>query len=435
VRLRLGLAMMLSLALLCGLALPASAGEPVKQREFVWGISAFNGSGYSGTFSPLEAPTIYLEAGQQNILTSSYTLVYYWPIDHEYKPDWGSLDEPVTGTLEILDTSGQVIQKVQLQDYLLTSADMTVIGSDRLLLGTDADAAYNNYVAQHNAFLAADAKYSSDLQAYWKAMAQDPSRTDLQPPDAPPAFSQALAPPSQGYDIQVQPGTYQIQFRTASGEIIPESKRTVIGVTPQVESVGYTVVPESHWTTTETSNDSSQIIYFAEQGATVYLQPNQIVQYNAQLYARVANPQDVIAASNRSTWVETGSIDGLDLEVWVGDHLLARVQKQPYSVEQLPGSALGYQIVPFTTTDGTAPDLQAYEISAVAATSTYTVRLVDRSGVVIPGSERVLVRASNALPGISYGLALLPLLGAVVIVGQRRRRRARSLKAIADAGA
>ena len=84
--------------------LPAYAADT--QRQAVYNGEVFDGQGYSAQFYPENVHTIYVMAGAQNVLVPKATNVYWWPITHEYKADWESVNEPLAGTLEIGDRAG-----------------------------------------------------------------------------------------------------------------------------------------------------------------------------------------------------------------------------------------------------------------------------------------------------------------------------------------
>ncbi len=132
-------------------------------------------------------------------------------------------------------------------------------------------------------------------------------------------------------------------------------------------------------------------------------------------------------------WVRGMPLDGVQLQLWSGGRLVEQVTKKPYAVQQLPGAALGYQVVPFDQAVSAKPDFEAAPVSAVAEATGYTARLVRADGTLVPGSERTLIRASDELPLLAYGLALFPLLVGLGVRWRRWRARTRSLKVLAEA--
>lgn len=93
----------LALTLLLLAVIPTQAQEPDKVKAFVYSGQVFNDLGHVSVFYPPSVDTIYLLADQQNILSPRWTLVYFWPLTNAYKADWSSMNQIVTGTLEILD--------------------------------------------------------------------------------------------------------------------------------------------------------------------------------------------------------------------------------------------------------------------------------------------------------------------------------------------
>jgi hypothetical protein len=99
----------LALTLLLLVAAPIQAQEPEKTESFVYSGYVFNGLDYISTFYPPSIDTIYLLADRQNILSPRRTLVYFWPLTDAYEADWASMNQTVTGALEILDGSEVIV--------------------------------------------------------------------------------------------------------------------------------------------------------------------------------------------------------------------------------------------------------------------------------------------------------------------------------------
>jgi hypothetical protein len=418
------------LILLGGIVQPASAEEPVKRQEFVWSVTTFSGQWYLGTFSPPEVPTIYLLAGTTNVVAGRYTMVYYWPIDREYKPDWATLNQDVEGTLELLDRSGNLLQQLRLGYFLATNPQRDLGRRTVLLLGQDAVQAYSDYRADLDAYRAASAEYDRQYREYLVARAARPDDPSVEPPAALPTFNQALAPPKQGFALALQPGVYQILMRDSMGEVIPGSRRTVISVAPRRQSVGYTVIPEEKWTIPEVSNERSQAIYYTARGTAVYLQPYRTLEYNEQQYVRITEPQDTAASANRWLWIQTAPLQEVELQVVAEGQVMDRIPRGWYVVEQVPGAALGYRVIPFSNAVHSAPTFEAFEVLASSEVAGYRVRLVGADGGIVPGSERSLIKVSDDLSYPAYLLAVLPLMVAAAVQSRRRRLRARTLRVL-----
>lgn len=108
---------LLALALLLLAVTLSQAGEPDKTETLVYSGQVFNGLGYASAFYPPAVKTIYLLAGQQNILSPRRTMVYFWPLTNTYKADWTSMNQTVAGSLEILDDD-KVIATVPQESYV-----------------------------------------------------------------------------------------------------------------------------------------------------------------------------------------------------------------------------------------------------------------------------------------------------------------------------
>jgi hypothetical protein len=428
-RLRITIALSV-LILLLGSVQPAAADEPVKVQEFVWSMTTFNGQWWLGGFSPPEVPSIYVLAGSANVLAGRYTMVYFWPIDREYKPDWATLNEEVQGSLELLDRGGNLLQVVQPTHFLATNAQRDLGRRTVLVLGEDATRVYNQYREDLSAHMAARAEYDRKYREYLAAKAARPDDPNVQPPTPMANFSQAMSPPKLGFPLSVQPGIYQILMRDSAGQVIPGSRRTLIGVAPRRESVGYTVIPEEKWTIPEESNESSQAIYYTARGTAVYLQPYRTLEYNEQQYIRITEPQDTTSSSNRWLWIQTSALEGVELQVTAGDQVVSQAPRGLYVVEQVPGPALGYKVTPFDSAVHSSPTFEAFEVLASSVTEGYTVRLIGREGAIVPGSERSLIRVSDDLPPLAYVLVTLPMVFAAWVQARRRRLRALTVKAL-----
>ncbi len=412
----------------------AQADAPAKHREFVWGATAFTGQDYNGVFSPVEVPTIYLLAGQTHMLTPRQTLVYYWPIDREYKPDWASLNEEVGGTVEILDHYERIIQRITRQPYIIQSPDMQPDPAARLLVGDAATSLYQAYVAEREAYFKQVAAYDSQLQQALQGGKATQADATAKLGQRPPAFTKYLAAPNQGFALKLAPGVYGMRLRDGAGQIVRDSQRTLISIAPRRTSISYAVIPESKWTVPEASDEASQVIYYSAHGATLYLDPAISQEYNQRDYAGLQHPQDTTTSASRWMWVRGPRVDAVHIEIWAHGQRVGQAERRAYSVTQLPGAALGYKVVPYDMAVSPQVDLEAFEVPALAGVSPYTLRLVRADGTVVPGGERTLVRAGDGVPAQAYGLLVLPLMVGLTLHIRRRRVRRRSLAELAAAG-
>jgi len=91
---------------------------------------------------------------------------------------------------------------------------------------------------------------------------------------------------------------------------------------------------------------------------------------------------------------------------------LEKASERPYKVEQLPGSALGYKIVPFQPKpEQTEADLYAYKVAIGPDRPVSRLQVRDNSGQLVAGSERQIRVVAQP-----QGLVTLLLLAAVPLL-------------------
>jgi hypothetical protein len=428
---------LLALALLALLPAGAAAQAPARERQFVYGLNVYTGTEYTGGFVPAAVETVYLLADQVGVLDPKRTEVYFWPITNDYRPDWTTLNELVPGTLEVLQ-GGRVIRTIELTDYVVQFDRAAGIGNGRISIGAPArehraefERARQSYLDRLRAYSDASEQYNRQLEE----LARQPGpKTPPPMPLQPAPFSLFSTDLSRGFPLELPAGEYAIQLRTPDGAILPESRKRLVAVAPRRQGVGYEVVPQEKWTIPERAGDPDNTIYTVPSGV-VYLRPFVALEFNALEHARIANPQDVEATASRWTWVHVAAIEGASLAVDGRP-----VGPGEYSVQQVPGAALGYTIVPFErrpddpppgTLGERNPDLRAYRVEAPAGRAALDLRLVDPGGRELPGSARQL----RAVPPVADWVLALPVvvplaIGATVVMWRRERVvRARALPA------
>jgi hypothetical protein len=356
------------------------AQAPEKVREFVYGVNVYNGTEYHGTFYPPSEDTLYILADITNIISPRNTLVYFWPATNELKADWDNLNEVVDGTLEIVQ-GGEVIDTL-------------------------------------------------DREQLFDDVTQGKLKEEPPPPPEQPApflfFSTGI---HDGFALTLPAGTYTIRLRDNDGQIVADSERELVVFSPQREGVGYTVVPQDKWTIPDQSDDPSQILY-ARGGTVIYLQPFAEEEYNEQFFTRLETPQDATSSADRWMWVHLQPQDGQYLEVLHGDQVVDSVDKKAYVVKQLPGTALGYEILDQEKAEdersrSRTPDFEGYEIEAAPDQPSMTIRLVDADGKVIRGSEREIKLVDPQFSSMLFILPAIPLLVGGGMIFWRKRRFAR----------
>jgi hypothetical protein len=409
------------------------AQTPEKVREFVYGVNVYNGTEYHGTFYPPSEDTLYILADVTNIISPRNTLVYFWPATNELKADWDNLNEVVDGTLEIVQ-GGEVIDTLAQTKYVIQYPSGYDSNEVYVYTGEAAETQYQEFNRQKNAFRDEVAAYYEAEREYREQLFDDVTQGKLKeepppPPEQPAPFLFFSTGIHDGFALTLPAGTYTIRLRDNDGQIVADSERELVVFSPQREGVGYTVVPQDKWTIPDQSDDPSQILY-ARGGTVIYLQPFAEEEYNEQFFTRLETPQDATSSADRWMWVHLQPQDGQYLEVLHGDQVVDSVDKKAYVVKQLPGTALGYEILEQQQAGdersrSRTPDFEGYEIEAGPDQPSMTIRLVDVDGKVIRGSEREIKLVDPQFSSMLFILPVIPLLVGGGMIFWRKKRFAR----------
>jgi hypothetical protein len=407
---------------------PGAAAQTTEtERAFVYGINAAIPGNYVGTFAPPSAEAIYLLAGETSMISPRLTEIYFWPITNEYRANWHTLNEPVPGVLEV-SRNGAVVAELEPTDYTIhfTQAEMTTTAE--IFLGQEAVDAEARFRARQDAFQEASEEYNRAQREWLDAAARIGAKqeagesVDLPPPPEQPEpigiFSNGL---NKGIPIDLEPGEYAIRLRDADGEVVSGSERALTIFAPRRNGVGYTVVPETRWTTPLESPAPNDVIVGAAE-STLYLEPHLAREYPARDWTLLQNPQRSAGVIGGWEWVNGERLTEGRLEVVSGDQVVAQRELTPFEVRQTPGSQLGYEVIELTTgSEGeAAPDFAAYPLQLAAAGEQTAVRLTTPEGDIYPGSERqVNVPTSPALSRLLLLPAVPLVIGAMAITRRR----------------
>lgn len=414
-RLSLLLAAIAPLAL--SLVAPVFAQAPERERRFVYGLNLFNGTEYSTGFVPPAVDTIYLLAGHDGVLDPKLTEVYFWPITNEYRPDFTALSELVPGRLEVA-RGGQVVETLDLTDYVVQFDPAAGLGTGRVFLGAAARERWGYFQAERVAYVErlrshadALAEYSRQLEERRGRAAFDAEAAAPEPPAEPAPFSLYSTEVGRGFALRLPVGEYTIRVRDAAGGVVPDSEKRLDVVAPRRAGVGYSVVPQERWTLPIEANDPAGVVYVAP-GGVAYLRPFAEQELNALAYARLRNPQDFSAGAHRWQWVHVAPLREVALVLRDGERE-RRLEIEEFAVEQVPGAGLGYRVVPLDArADGgprRAADLTAFRVEAPPDRRAMQMHLVDADGRERPGSSREVV-ALSTVPGWQLALpTLVPL--------------------------
>ena len=440
------------LAFLLGGALGAgslAAQAPERVEQFVYSIAAFNGLDYAGTFARREADTIYLLAGVDNFLTARNGLVYFWPITGEWKLDLSALDVAFEGTLE-LSARGQPPQTLGMTPYTYYN----VRGEYELnwKVATEAEA---EAVVQHSrdlisAYYEAVADYRQERMEYEQGLqemvgtivARREAGEDvtelvaevekMEPPAEPQRPTHYLVPPvpvQQAFIINLPVGEYRIRMLTADGAVMEGSERRIVTFARRrAEAVGLDVIPGDKWTRPVESTSPSSVLY-VDGSTDLYLRPFYQREYNDLFYEKMRR-NDARGNPGLMKWVRIQQVPGAVVEVAAGAPAAQPrpVREAPFFVEQLPGAALGYRIVPFDPVEHAdrQPSLRAFHLPLSRERPVLRVRVLDRDGQPLPSSQRqVRIVAPSVRARWALLPAAVPLLVLVVVLALRSRRVSR----------
>ena len=408
------------------LIFPASAQNPDKYLDLVWGIEGIPNLNQLSVYSPSEIPKIYLLSDETYMFQPRNTYVYYWPFDREYKPDWASLNVVLEGTLQITDENDIVITTISKTPYIFQPVQTKNGYSLELIQNSDALAVYNENKVLWDRYLSDLKDYEETLGEYLDLQNQDSNQSANNRPVPPEKPISLVVPPSSAFPIKLPSGVYHISLIDSDGIIVPKSERTIYSVSPISFGVGYSVIPESKWTRPEVSNEKSEIIYYSPTTDSIYLIALRIAKYNEQAFARHANPQDTLASEKRTVWIHLEPIANVFVQISTDGEIVETIEKEPFIVEQIPGATLGYKVLPYLNGQSGEPDFEGYHIPAIAGVSRITVSLIDSNGNHVEGGDRTLIRARDNLPIYSWFLPILPFLIAIMCEVSRRNRRSRS---------
>ena len=404
------------------------------ERAFVYGINAAVPDNFVGTFAPPSADAIFLLADGTSMISPRYTEIYFWPITNEYRADWSALNEPVPGVLEVVK-GGRIVAELTPTDYTIHFKQEGTTTTGELFLGQAAVEAEADFRSRQEAFQKASSEYQRAQQVWLDAMAEVNSRQQAgETVEVPPEpvlpepigiFSNGL---NSGFPIDLDPGQYGIRLRGSDGTLVPESERTMNVFAPRRTGVGYTIVPETRWTTPLESPAPSDVIFGAEDSA-LYLEPHLAREYPGRAWALLQNPQVLQGDSGEWEWVNGERLSSRQLEIIAGDNVADRRSLTPYAVRQVPGSQLGYEVIamdpsaPATpeSPESPRPDFEAYPIDLEATGEQYQIRLTSDQGEVLPGSIRQVRVPGNPPLTRLLVLSVIPLVAGALVISRRRR--------------
>ncbi|MBA2718315.1 MAG: hypothetical protein H0U52_03580 [Chloroflexi bacterium] len=402
---------------------PVVATQPTeRQRQTVYNGIVFDAQGYQGVFLPENEHVVYVLADTINVLVPKVTDVYWWPLTREYRADWESRDETLDGTVEIGDRS------FPMTTYSLRHDGGFDASKASLLVGDEAGQGYRDYEAKRQAYQAEVNAYGDAVKAFndqlvvWGQEIDRLQKAGLpinnlpvpKQPQAPAQVSVSVTEPEPGVAFNLPAGSYAMRLRGADGQVVPGSERTIVAFGPRRSGVAYTVMAASKYTLPDTSTNPDDLI-LVRGDTDLYIQPSAEREYDAYASAKMLNPQQHSVQDRRGrwAWLPSGRVTAAEIDLRVGTGATV-VSQGTYYAKQRPGSALGFEIVPYGPEAGTG-------VSTFAA---FQVRPVQAEAFVsLPstaGSTREIRVVRTGSGNLLFALALLPLFGGISWVAFRR---------------
>ncbi|MBU05944.1 MAG: hypothetical protein CL877_08360 [Dehalococcoidales bacterium] len=420
-------------SVICGatVGMVYAQGSDEKREEFVYGVNAFNGSVYHGTFIPPSVDTLYLLADEISIVSPRTTLLYYWPVTNEYKADWDTLSENVEGVLEIT-SQGQIIASLQPRDYVIQYPKGITRGDPEIFLGEDARTKYEQWSEELQAYRLAVAAYYEASRIFTTTLDDKIEEGDITSADdvlvsapvRPAEFVYSSTKVYRGMPVTLSPGNYEIRLRNSDGEVVENSEKKLVVFRRDRVGVGYTAIPEDKWTTPEDTKRPDEIIYVRSNNV-LYLEPYFESEYNEQHFVHLETPQAPRFGNVDWLWVKEGKFIPNDLQISHGNMWLRSISFEDYMVRQTPGKALGYEILEWQEgisqgMRARSPDFSAFRLVLNRQSQDIGLHLVGDNDVAVSGSSRTVDVVRDIGSGELWLPALLPVAVGIALVGTRR---------------
>jgi hypothetical protein len=399
----------------------------VTQERVVLRNRIFDGQGFRDSLVPSATTHFSILADAENVVTFRQTLEYYWPLSRQHYAAFDKLDEPLTGMLRIF-RDGAVIAEVASQSYVIDYPQGTSGAGARLLWGSAAEAASAEYKSAMGEYNAKVAHAQQDRRRYERELKESavarlsgaPVTVVAPPAAAPEPVLRFVTDVATGYPLKLPAGAYTLDV-VVDGRVAEGSERSLeVIASARRSAVTIDVLPEERWTRVLASTSADDAVH-ARAGTRFYVVLNRSDRFDEREYRSLVDPQSE-GREGVDLWVRRGPAAGARLEVesaagWTG------VELRDYKVRQTQGAQLGYVIEP--AAPGETGDISAYAVDVPAgAGAPSALRVVDRrTGDVVPGTERRILRVEPLLEARAWALAAVPLLVGIVFLGLRWARR------------
>lgn len=410
---------------------PVQAQDFPRHIEYVYIGIVYDGAKYKENFYPQNVETIFILSDMNNVLEIKQTQVYYWPLTNEYKADWGILNNPIQGTLEVLKDS-KLVDSIELVQYSKLTQD-GISQPTGIVYGSETGTIYDTFLKDREQYYnTLFPKYQDELRAYQEAAVENLGHAinkeplvEIIPPINPSPPNPTVSEPSKGFILRLQPGHYLIQVRGTDGNVIPGTQKTLEVFSGLRTGVFYEIIPESQWTNPVSSEQPDSDIYWSSE-SVLYVKPYSAVEYPYDEFFYLTNPQSIQLNSNDSIWVQGDPITNCYIELSQHSQLIQSIYQKDYLVSQFHGSGLGYSISEFeewtekNEKSTQIPSFRAIKLDMNMYPSVDTFRLKTIDGELITNSERRIHRLNPLKMIITIILSLSPLALGGIIIWRRR---------------
>ncbi len=435
-----------ALVTVLGVSTAVFADAPTHREELIYSIVAFNGRDYSGTFVRQPSESVYLLSKADSFISARKTMVYFWPITGDYRLDTDTINRQFGGKLQI---EGHGISRtLTMQKYTYFNVRGEYELNWRVAKGDAAESVFAAFQKSVKSYQKAAAEYNRAQFEYEQKLNEltqeivtvrsqggDPSSLlaeirSLEIPARPQPLSSYSSPPvapAEAFVVNLPAGVYHMKLINPDGTIMQGSeKRLVVFNSIGAKHVGYDVIPADKWTRPETSELPGAVLY-VDGSSDLYLRPYFEQRYNDLYYAKLMN-NDARGNGNMTTWVKLQQVPLAKILLSAGAQTRT-VEQQGFAVQQLPGAALGYKIVQWTSAahnKGDKPDIIAFHVPIRPSEREITVAALDEHGHPLAGAGRQIRIIGGPGPElILVLLSLLPLLVGAISVAARARRYSR----------
>jgi len=403
------------------------------KEEFVYELSLWNGKNFDFTFCPQAIKEIYMIADEYNIFNLKKTQVYYWPMTKEYKANWYKKNEMINGSLEILKNN-KVIKNIEPKIYSFKYN--TITQETELLIEKEAQESYNKFEEEQNKYLESIRNYYMEMKNYEEDIYSLPKKEDelkrkfinkniSNKPKMPKPLREFVSKPKKGFILKIDKGEYEIIFRDEIGKALQGIKKKLIVFTKRRSGIGYKMFSEKRWIDSYNSNELGDILYL-EGNQTVFIKPFNAVEYPELGYSKISRlSYNESRKLSKDVWNWTylsPRCQEEKLELIKGDDIIYEANQKSYYIKQIPGYALGYEIVEALEDDSNLQTFSGYKIEINNA-GKYIIRMIDKNNNILVNSIRQIRPIFSQNTIWLFLISIIPILIGIIILLNNKRHK------------